>query len=118
MEETGCDVLIHEFLGTLSYEVGRKPKIVQFWRMEALDGPERKLMRDVRAVKWLPLETAIKKLSHPREQLFLSGVGLTAIRAARAKSPARWRRVGRSQIVNRIRAWWREARERKRKRKR
>src|SRR5262245_65829904 len=54
MEETGCDVVMHEFLGTLSYDVGRKPKIVQFWRMEAINGPERKLTRDVRAVKWLP----------------------------------------------------------------
>src|SRR5260370_1649201 len=44
MEETGHDVTVHEFLGTMSYETGNRPKIVQFWRMQASGEPLRRLM--------------------------------------------------------------------------
>src|SRR5687768_16989628 len=53
MEETGHDVTVHEYLGELASEPGAKPKTVRFWRMRAGDKPTRKLMRDVKAVKWL-----------------------------------------------------------------
>ncbi len=81
-EETGHDVTVHEFLGTMSYETGKKPKIVQFWRMEASEQPVRHLMRDVKAVEWLPLPQAVAKLTHPREQAFLASVGPVALKAA------------------------------------
>src|SRR6266702_8245655 len=55
MEETGHDVSVHEFLGTLVYETSGGPKIVHYWRMEAGHTPVRELMRDVKAVDWLPL---------------------------------------------------------------
>ena len=74
MEETGQGVVLHEFLGAISYKVGRKPKVVQFWRMQADDRPARKLTKDIKAVKWLPLESAIKKLDDPLEQIFLRNV--------------------------------------------
>ena len=35
LEETGHDVSVHEFLGTLVYETSRASKVVHFWRMEA-----------------------------------------------------------------------------------
>lgn len=79
MEETGQDVVVHEFLGAISYMVGGKPKVVQFWRMEAGDSPARKLTKDIKAVKWLPLEAAIKKLKDPLEQLFLRNVAERAL---------------------------------------
>jgi 8-oxo-dGTP diphosphatase len=79
MEETGQDVVVHEFLGAISYMVGGKPKVVQFWRMEAADRPARKLTKDIKAVKWLPLESAIKKLKDPLEQLFLRNVAERAL---------------------------------------
>jgi 8-oxo-dGTP diphosphatase len=79
MEETGQDVVVHEFLGAISYMVGGKPKVVQFWRMEAADRPARKLTKDIKAVKWLPLEAAIKKLKDPLEQLFLRNVAERAL---------------------------------------
>ena len=82
LEETGHDVSVHEFLGTMSYDVGNRPKIVQFWRMRAIGGPIRKLMRDVTAVRWLPLDEAVEKLTHSREQVFLANVGPIAIAAA------------------------------------
>jgi 8-oxo-dGTP diphosphatase len=79
MEETGQDVVVHEFLGAISYMVGGKPKVVQFWRMEAADRPARKPTKDIKAVKWLPLEAAIKKLKDPLEQLFLRNVAERAL---------------------------------------
>ncbi len=81
-EETGHRVSIHEFLGTLAYEAGGRPKIVQFWRMQALGGPVGELMRDVKAMEWLALDAAIARLTHAREQAFLGEVGPLAIRLA------------------------------------
>lgn len=82
MEETGHDVLVHEFLGTLAYEAGGGPKVVHYWRMEAGDAPVHKLMRDVKAVEWLPLEEAIERLSRDHERAFLEQVGPIALAAA------------------------------------
>jgi 8-oxo-dGTP diphosphatase len=82
LEETGYRATIHEFLGTLAYETNGRPKVVQFWRMEAAAGPAGGLMRDVRAVRWLALEEAIGQLSHLREQVFLRQVGPTALQLA------------------------------------
>jgi 8-oxo-dGTP diphosphatase len=82
LEETGHRVSIHEFLGTLAYEAGGRPKVVQFWRMQAIGGPVRELMRDVKAVQWLALEDAIAQLTHVREQAFLDQVGPMALKSA------------------------------------
>ena len=82
LEETGHRVAIHEFLGTLAYEAGGRPKVVSFWRMQALGGPVGTLMHDVRAVQWLPLDDAIERLTHAREQAFLEQVGPIAFRSA------------------------------------
>jgi 8-oxo-dGTP diphosphatase len=79
MEETGHDVEVHEFLGAISYEVRGKPKLVQFWRMQAVAGPTRELMDDIKAVDWLPLQAAISRLEHPLERLFLRNVGRCAL---------------------------------------
>ena len=38
MEETGHDVAVHEFLGTLVYESRGGSKVVHYWRMEARGG--------------------------------------------------------------------------------
>src|ERR1700685_3670368 len=56
LEETGHDVAVHEFLGTLVYESGGRSKVVHYWRMEAESEPSHELMDDVKAVDWLPLE--------------------------------------------------------------
>src|SRR5215472_14961212 len=82
LEETGHRVSIHEFLGTLAYEAGGRPKVVSFWRMQALGGPVGDLMHDVRAVQWLPLDAAIARLTHAREQAFLEHVGPVALKSA------------------------------------
>lgn len=82
LEETGHRVSIHEFLGTLAYEASGRPKLVQFWRMQAIGGPVRELMNDVKAMQWLPLEDAIAQLTHVREQVFLEHVGPIALKSA------------------------------------
>jgi len=81
-EETGHDVSVHEFLGTLAYDLGGRSKIVHYWRMETSGGPTRDLTSDVRAVDWLPLEAAVERLSREHERAFLANVGPLALQAA------------------------------------
>lgn len=91
MEETGHDVFVHEFLGTLVYESRGGSKVVHYWRMEARGDAVHELMRDVRAVDWLPLGDAVDRLSRGYERAFLENVGpiaLAAARKARAKPAA------------------------------
>jgi 8-oxo-dGTP diphosphatase len=83
LEETGHDVSVHEFLGTLAYDVGGRAKIVHYWRMETGGKPARELMPDVIAVDWLPLNAAIERLSRDHERAFLANVGPLALEAAR-----------------------------------
>jgi 8-oxo-dGTP diphosphatase len=82
MEETGHDVAVHEFLGTLAYESRGGAKIVHYWRMEAGHTRVRELMRDVKAVDWLPLGEAVERLSRGYERAFLEQVGPVAMAAA------------------------------------
>jgi 8-oxo-dGTP diphosphatase len=81
-EETGHDVSVHEFLGTLVYESGGRFKVVHYWRMETGGQPSHELMDDVRAVDWLPLEAAVERLSRAYERAFLANVGPIALEAA------------------------------------
>src|SRR5580698_4769750 len=81
-EETGHDVSVHEFLGTLVHESGSRSKVVHYWRMEAESEPSHELMDDVRAVDWLPLEAAVERLSRSYERAFLANVGPMALEAA------------------------------------
>jgi 8-oxo-dGTP diphosphatase len=82
LEETGHDVAVHEFLGTMAYQSGGRSKIVHFWRMEVEGGQVRKLMNDIKAVDWLPLDDAILRLSREYERAFLTQTGPIAIAAA------------------------------------
>nr|WP_082069912.1 NUDIX hydrolase [Bradyrhizobium sp. LTSP885] len=92
LEETGHDVDVHEFIGTLVYESGGRSKVVHYWRMDAGDRPVRELMNDIRAVDWLPLEDALDRLSRGYERAFLENVGPIALQAAeRAESVRRAR---------------------------
>lgn len=104
IEETGHDVSVHEFLGTLVYESRGGSKVVHYWRMEARGDAVHELMRDVRAVDWLPLGDAVDRLSRGYERAFLENVGPIALsaaahaRKARVKQPVpekrRTRRTG------------------------
>src|SRR5262245_17664036 len=81
IEETGHDVSVHEFLGSMSYPANGKIKVVQFWHMRAIGGPARKLAYEIKAVKWLPLQKAIEVLTCAHEKIFLANVGPIALRA-------------------------------------
>ncbi len=104
-EETGHDVTVHEFLGTLVYESGGRSKVVHYWRMEANGGPAYDLTSDVREVDWLPLDAALGRLSRGYERAFLANVGPLALQAAasngaraKAKSSAPNKRLDRPPV--------------------
>jgi 8-oxo-dGTP diphosphatase len=83
VEETGHRVRVREFLGAITYRARGRPKVVQFWRMQAEVKPCRDVMEDIIAVEWLPLSAAVRRLSYPLEKLFLSNVGRMALRQRR-----------------------------------
>ena len=93
VEETGHDVSVHEFLGTLVYESGGRFKAVHYWRMEAGGEPTHELMDDIKAVDWLPLDAAIVRLSRGYERAFLENVGPIALESAALAQSARRARV-------------------------
>jgi 8-oxo-dGTP diphosphatase len=94
-EETGHDVSVQEFLGTLVYESGGGSKVVHYWRMEADGVQVHDLMDDVKAVDWLPLDAAVERLSRSYERAFRANVGPLALEAAAlARLPAAERPVG------------------------
>ena len=78
-EETGHDVDVREFLGVIYYFASGRPKLVHFWRMQAGGAPRRTRTRDIKALEWLPLASAIERLSRPHEQAFLRQVGHRAV---------------------------------------
>jgi 8-oxo-dGTP diphosphatase len=89
LEETGHDVSVQEFLGTLVYESGGRSKVVHYWRMEAGGEQAHELMDDVKAVDWLPLEDAVERLSRGYERAFLANVGPLALQSAALAEEAR-----------------------------
>jgi len=103
LEETGHDVTVHEFLGTLVYEVSGRSKVVHYWRMEARGGQTHELMNDIRAVDWLPLEAALERLSRVSERAFLANVGPQALlslsRETKAKALAVRKRRDRNVVA-------------------
>ena len=86
LEEVGHKVHIHEFLGTISYDVGDRVKVVKFWRMRAIGEPARRSTRDVKAVQWLPFDQAIEKLTRSREQAFLESVAPVVMKALQSSA--------------------------------
>jgi len=95
LEETGHDVSVQEFLGTLVYESGGRSKVVHYWRMEASGEQAHELMDDVKAVDWLPLDDAVERLSRGYERAFLANVGPLALQSAALAEEARRPRVER-----------------------
>jgi 8-oxo-dGTP diphosphatase len=95
LEETGYDVSVHRFLGSMSYAVEGRIKIVQFWLMRAVGLPVHELMDDVKAVKWLPLRKAIDALNRPHEKVFLTHVGPIALAAVRKSAREKSKPSGR-----------------------
>ncbi len=103
VEETGHRVRVYEFLGAITYRARGRPKVVQFWRMQAYERPSRDVMSDIIAVDWLPFSQAVRRLSYPLEKLFLQHAGRRALkhRKHRKKRKARARRKAKSPAVRR-----------------
>jgi len=93
MEETGHKVSVREFLGSMSYAIGGRIKIVQFWHMRAIGGAAREPTNEIRAVRWLSLKEAINMLSRTHEKVFLAHVGPIAIKSAKSTREKTKRRV-------------------------
>jgi 8-oxo-dGTP diphosphatase len=89
IEETGHRVEVNEFLGAITYRAGGRPKVVEFWQMQAEDEPSHELMADIVAVEWLPLKAAVRRLSYPLEKLFLRHVGRRAAKPRRGRKAPR-----------------------------
>ena len=85
-EETGHDVAVREFLGVIYYFASGRPKLVHFWQMQAKYAPGRTFTRDIKALEWLPLASAIERLSQPHEQAFLRQVGRRAVKLTEPES--------------------------------
>ena len=103
-EETGHRVRLHEFLGAITYRASGRPKVVQFWSMQAAEHPSFDLMKDISAVAWLPLPAAILRLSYPLEKLFLRHVGRQVLQQRRhrgAPRGGRKRKTGKSSVHRR-----------------
>jgi len=81
VEETGHRVDVRQYLGAITYRAQGRPKVVQFWCMQAAKKPSHDLMKDIAAVDWLPLKAAVRRLSYPLEKLFLKSTGRQAIPA-------------------------------------
>ena len=104
-EETGHRVRLHEFLGAITYRASGRPKVVQFWCMQAAKHPSFDLMKDISAVAWLPLPAAILRLSYPLEKLFLRHVGRQALKRRDRTAPRGGRkRKGRKALASRRKA--------------
>jgi len=95
-EETGHRVRVHEFLGAITYRASGRPKVVQFWRMQASKHPSVDLMEDITAVAWLPLPDAVKRLSYPLEKLFLRHVGSEALKRREIDAPRKQKKLKRA----------------------
>lgn len=109
VEETGHEVTVHEFLGSMSHATNSSLKVVQFWRMSAADMPSRELMRDIKAVKWLPLDQAVARLTRSHERAFLAHVGPDALKAAASPGgrPVTEPHPKPVKLIDTIRTWFR-----------
>jgi 8-oxo-dGTP diphosphatase len=103
VEETGHRVRVHEFLGAITYRARGRPKVVQFWRMQAYERPSRDVMSDIIAVDWLPYSQAVRRLSYPLEKLFLQHAGRRVLkhRKHHKKRKARARRKAKASTAGR-----------------
>ena len=94
LEEVGHEVDVHEFVGTMAYDVGTRPKVVQFWRMQALGEPADAVVR-TREQDWLgsdPLGSFDDALARVTESFSVPGILAAAVRHPKlgAMTAERW----------------------------
>jgi 8-oxo-dGTP diphosphatase len=67
-EETGIQGRITGFAGTTHHSVDGRPKIVAYWRMQSLGGSDFKPSEEVKAVSWMTVPEALRRLSYQTER--------------------------------------------------
>ena len=67
-EETGCEVQLGSFAGSVSYTVNDSPKVVLFWDMDLVGECEFQPSEEVRQLMWMSAEEAVEKLDYVGER--------------------------------------------------
>lgn len=71
-EETGCQVTLGEFAGTVNYLVQGIPKLVLFWHMELVQAPAYHPNEETDELVWLPVAAAWRQLTYAAERMLLN----------------------------------------------
>lgn len=70
-EETGCNIQVGSFAGSVSYTVKGVPKVVLFWNMSPVGECEFQPSEEVGEVVWLSIQEALAKLDYAGERRLL-----------------------------------------------
>jgi ADP-ribose pyrophosphatase YjhB (NUDIX family) len=73
-EETGCEVELGPFAGTISYPVDGIPKVVRFWHMRCLVANDRPQDDEVALVDWFRPDQAQQQMTYEDERALLRSV--------------------------------------------
>lgn len=71
-EETGCQVTLGEFAGTVNYLVHGVPKLVLFWHMALVQAPTYRPNEETDELVWLPVAEAWRRLTYAAERMLLN----------------------------------------------
>ena len=96
-EETGVTSRLDLRLPSVRYKVSKGPKAVHYWRSEVVSQRPRRPDDEVSAVKWLPVEAALEKLTYPDERAVIEAAvaapptnALLIVRHAKAMQRKHW----------------------------
>jgi 8-oxo-dGTP diphosphatase len=73
-EETGCSCRLGSYLGVISYAHNGVPKVVMFWKMSVLEQRPVANSEEIGEAVWLPVATAIQRLTYAQEKSLLARV--------------------------------------------
>lgn len=86
-EETGCSCALGNYLGTISYADEGVPKVVMFWKMGVIQESNVADTEEIGEAAWMPVASAMQRLSHAQEKALLSRVGPATKTAALPADP-------------------------------
>jgi 8-oxo-dGTP pyrophosphatase MutT (NUDIX family) len=73
-EETGYTVKVMRFAGAFGYEVQGVPKVVLYWTMKPVKQGDIRDRNEVGEAEWVPVRSALKRMSYPLERDLLRRV--------------------------------------------